>query len=65
MCAAYNTDNFSELWTTVRENDQCCCLHSGKIIGVVANNAKKMLEFEYLHEFETICEFTLGFQSGA
>jgi hypothetical protein len=26
---------------------------------------RKMLEFEYLHEFETICEFTLGFQSGA
>jgi hypothetical protein len=24
-----------------------------------------MFEFEYLHEFETICEFTLGFQSGA
>jgi hypothetical protein len=25
----------------------------------------KMLEFDFLHEFETICEFTLGFQSGA
>ncbi len=24
-----------------------------------------MFEFEYLHEFETMCEFTLGFQSGA
>jgi hypothetical protein len=26
---------------------------------------RKMFKFEYLHEFETICEFTLEFQSGA
>ncbi len=45
------------------------------MIGVVANNAEnsqrcwqqrgKMIEFEYLHEFETKCEYSLGFQSGA
>jgi hypothetical protein len=26
---------------------------------------RKIIKFEYLHELETICEFTLGFQSGA
>jgi hypothetical protein len=26
---------------------------------------RTMFEFDYFHEFETICEFTLGFQSGA
>jgi hypothetical protein len=56
---------FSALLPTTPINDWCYCLHSGKIIGVVDNNAEKCFEFEYLHEFETICEFTLEFQSGA
>jgi hypothetical protein len=44
------------------------------IIGVVTYNVEKcsaswqqhgkMFEFDYLHKFETIREFTLGFQSG-
>jgi hypothetical protein len=38
---AYNADSFSTLWATARKNDCCCCLHSGKIIGIVANNAVK------------------------
>ncbi len=42
-----------------------CCLHCEKIFGVVGNNGGKIVEFEYLHEFETIGEFILGFQSGA
>jgi hypothetical protein len=47
----------------------------GKIISVVACTAENLLAFlattqemfgfEHLHEFETICQFTVGFQSGA
>jgi hypothetical protein len=47
----------------------------GKIISVVDYTTEKlsallatmqkMFELKYLHEFETILEFTLGFQSGA
>jgi hypothetical protein len=38
---AYNADNFAALSTTARKNDRRCCLHSRKIIGVVAKNAEK------------------------
>jgi hypothetical protein len=47
----------------------------GKMICIVAYSIEngqrcrqqcgKMFELDYLHEFETICEFKLGFQSGA
>jgi hypothetical protein len=57
---AYNADKFSR-----------CGPQRRKMIGVVAYTAEKfsallptmwqMFEFEYLHEFETISEFTLGF----
>jgi hypothetical protein len=40
---AYNADNFSALWTTAQKNDWRCFLHSGKVFGIVANNAEKCL----------------------
>ncbi len=53
----------------------CCRPQRGTMIGVVVYTAEKyrrcrlqrgkIFEFEYLHEFETICEFKPGFQSGA
>jgi hypothetical protein len=47
-------EKLSALLPTTWKNDQRCRQQRGK-----------MFEFDYLHEFETICEFTLGFQSGA
>jgi hypothetical protein len=53
-----------------------CGSQCGKMIGIVAYTAenisvlltttqKNVFEFEYVHEFETLCEFILGFQSRA
>jgi hypothetical protein len=63
---------FSALLPTTPIIFQHCGPQRGKMIGVVAYTAenyrrccqqrRKMFEFEYLHEFETICEFTIGFQ---
>jgi hypothetical protein len=57
-----NADHFSALWTmtrkclaslpTLQKNDQPCWHQCGK-----------MFEYEYLHEFGTKSEFTLGIQS--
>jgi hypothetical protein len=42
------------LLNTTWKNGQRCWQQRGK-----------MFEFDYFREFETICKFTLGFQSGA
>ncbi len=66
---------FSALLPTTPVIFPRCGPQRGKIISVVAYTAEKLSHccqqygkifvFEYLNEFETICEFTLGFQSGA
>jgi hypothetical protein len=49
----HSAEKWSALLPTQRKNYRRCCQQRGK-----------MFEFEYLHEFETIFEFTPGFQSG-
>jgi hypothetical protein len=39
----HNADHFSALWTSTRKNFRRCCLHCGKIIGIVGNNVEKCL----------------------
>jgi hypothetical protein len=52
---AHKADNFSIVVVTYNAEQSSALLAT----------SEKMVEFEYLHEFKTICEFTLGFQSGA
>jgi hypothetical protein len=54
LCVDHNMEIFSALLPTTWKNGQRFWQQRGKVF-----------EFDYLHEFETICEFTLGFQSGA
>ncbi len=61
---AYNADNFSVLWTTAQKNDRCCCLHSGKIIGVVANNAEKCSNLNISMNSKPYAYLHYGFNQG-
>ncbi len=61
---AHNADNFFTVWTTARKYDRPVAYP-----GTLRKNDRrcwqgKMDKFEYLDEFETMCEFTLRFQSG-
>jgi hypothetical protein len=72
---AHSAEKLLALLPTMAIIFPCCGQQRGKMIGVVANTAEKLsallptmrkiFKFEYLHEFETMCEFTLEFQSGA
>jgi hypothetical protein len=53
-CSNFSSCMFFCVVPTTWKNGQRCWQQRGK-----------MLEFNYLHEFETVCEFTLGFQSMA
>jgi hypothetical protein len=50
----HSMEKLSALLPTRGKNGQRCWQQRGK-----------MFQFNYLHDFETICEFTLGFQSVA
>jgi hypothetical protein len=50
----HSSEKLSALLPTTWLNAQRCWQQPGK-----------MFKFDYLHEFETMCEFKLGFQSGA
>jgi hypothetical protein len=40
-------------------------VYTAEKLSALSTTTRKMFEFEYLHEFKTMCELTLGFQSGA
>jgi hypothetical protein len=73
IVVAYNADHFSSLLPTMRKST-LISVHVcfSVLLPTQRKNywrcwqqRRKMFDFKHIHEFETICEFTLGFQSGA